>query len=99
MEGTAAMIMLVPILLKITAAYGISPIMLGAIVVLNLMIGLITPPVGLCLFVVCGLTKMKIETLVKAIWPFLVAEIIVLLLVTYVEPISMWLPRVFGYVM
>lgn len=98
MEGTAAMIMLVPILLKITVAYNISPVFLGIIVVLNLMIGLITPPVGLCLFVVCGLTKMKIETLVKAIWPFLVAEIVVLFLVTYVEPISMWLPRVFGYI-
>jgi len=98
MEGTAAMIMLVPILLKITAAYGISTIMLGTIVVLNLMIGLITPPVGLCLFVVCGLTKLRIESLVKAIWPFLVAEIVVLFLVTYIEPLSMWLPRVFGYV-
>jgi tripartite ATP-independent transporter DctM subunit len=98
MEGTAAMIMLVPILLKITAAYGINPIMLGTIVVLNLMIGLITPPVGLCLFVVCGLTKLKIETIVKAIWPFLVAEVIVLFLVTYIEPLSMWLPRIAGYV-
>jgi tripartite ATP-independent transporter DctM subunit len=98
MEGTAAMIMLVPILLKITAVYSISPIMLGTIVVLNLMIGLITPPVGLCLFVVCGLTKLKIEQLTRAVLPFLAAEIVVLFLVTYIEPLSMWLPRLAGYV-
>ena len=98
MEGTAALIILVPILLTITKPFGIDPVMLGAIVVLNLMIGLITPPVGLCLYVACGIAKLKLETVSKAVLPFLAAEIVTLMLVTYIEPISMFLPRLFGYV-
>ena len=83
MEGTAAMIILVPILLKITAVYGIHPVFLGVVVVLNLMIGLLTPPVGLCLYVVCGMAKLSLERVVRAVIPFLIAEIIVLLIITY----------------
>jgi tripartite ATP-independent transporter DctM subunit len=98
MEGTAALIILVPILLTITKPFGIEPVMLGAIVVLNLMIGLITPPVGLCLYVVCGITKLSIEKVSKAVMPFLAAEIVTLMLVTYFEPLSLFLPRLFGYV-
>lgn len=98
MEGTAAIIITVPILISITAPFGISPVMLGAIVVLNLMIGLITPPVGLCLYVACGISKLTIEKVSKAVLPFLAAEVVTLILVTYVEPISMFLPRLFGYV-
>lgn len=97
-EGTAAMIITVPVLLQITAPFGIHPVTLGAIVVLNLMIGLITPPLGLCLFVVCGITKLKIEQVAKAVLPFLGAEIVVLLITTYVEPVTLWLPRVFHYI-
>ena len=98
MEGTAALIILVPILLTITKPFGIDPVMLGAIVVLNLMIGLITPPVGLCLYVACGISKLSLETVSKAVLPFLAAEVVTLMLVTYIEPISMFLPRFFGYV-
>ena len=97
MEGTAAMIILVPILLKITAVYGIHPVFLGVVVVLNLMIGLLTPPVGLCLYVVCGMAKLSLERVVKAVIPFLIAEIVVLFIITYIEPLSMFLPRAFGY--
>jgi len=98
MEGTAAMIILVPIIVKVTQAYNVEPIMLGVIVVLNLMIGLLTPPVGLVLYAVCGISKLSVERITKAVMPFLAVEIVVLLLVTYVEPISMFLPRLFGYV-
>jgi tripartite ATP-independent transporter DctM subunit len=98
MEGTAAMIILVPILLKITSIYHVDPVFLGIIVVVNLMLGLLTPPVGLLLYVVCGLTKLSLEKVVKAVLPFLGVEIIVLLLITYIEPLSMTLPRYFGYV-
>lgn len=97
MEGTAAMIITVPILMKMAAVFSIQPVMLGAIVVLNLMIGLITPPVGLCLFVACGIARITIERLVRAIWPFLLVEIGVLLIVTYVPAVSLLLPRLFGY--
>lgn len=98
MEGTAALIILVPILLQITKPFGISPIQLGTIVVLNLMIGLVTPPVGLCLHVACNIAKRPMESVAKALVPFLIASIATLMLVTYVEPISMFLPRVLGFV-
>ncbi len=97
MEGTAAMIITVPILMKMTAVFSINPVMLGAIVVLNLMIGLITPPVGLCLFVACGIARVSLEKLVRAIWPFLLVEVAVLLITTYVPSVSLFLPRLFGY--
>ena len=98
MEGTAAMIILVPILLKITAIYHINPIFLGIIVVLNLMIGMLTPPVGLLLYVVCGMTKLSLERVVRGVLPFLGVEIIVLFIITYIEPLSMFLPKYFGYI-
>ncbi len=97
MEGTAALIISVPIIMAILRGTGLDPIMIGAIVVLNLMIGLITPPLGLCLFIACGISKLTLEKLSKAILPFLAVEIVVLLLVTYVEPITMFLPRLFGF--
>jgi tripartite ATP-independent transporter DctM subunit len=97
-EGTAAIIISVPVLIQITAPFGIHPVTLGAIVVLNLMIGLITPPLGLCLFVVCGITKLKLETVARAVIPFLGIEIVVLLITTYVPWVTLWLPRLFGYI-
>ena len=97
-EGTAAMIITVPVLLQITAPFGISTVTLGAIVVLNLMIGLITPPLGLCLFVACGLTKLSLEKISKAVLPFLAIEIVVLMITTYIEPITLWLPKLFHYI-
>lgn len=98
MEGTAAMIITVPTLVAIAKAVGINLVHLGAIVVLNLMIGLITPPLGLCLFIACSISKLSLEELSRAIVPFLIAEIVVLFLVTYIEPISMFLPRLLGFV-
>jgi len=96
-EGTAAMILTVPVLLPTVLEFGVDPIMFGAIVVLNLMIGLITPPLGLCLFVASGVAKISLERIAKAVIPFLAIEIVVLLLTTYIEPITMFLPRFFGY--
>mgnify|MGYP006274652741 FL=1 len=96
-EGTAAMILTVPVLLPTVLQFGIDPIMFGAIVVLNLMIGLITPPLGLCLFVASGVAKISLERIAKAVIPFLAIEIVVLLLTTYIEPITMFLPKLFGY--
>lgn len=97
MEGTAAMIITVPIFLPIAETFGVNPIMFGAIVVLNLMIGLITPPVGLCLYVACGISNISLERISKAVIPFLIVEIIVLLIVTYCPPVTLWLPKVAGY--
>lgn len=93
METTANLIILTPVLLPLTRAIGIDPVHFGAIMVLNLVIGLMTPPVGVCLFVASSISRVKLEGIVKRIWPFLVAAIVVLLIVTYVEPVSTWLPR------
>lgn len=98
MEGTAAMILTVPIILTVTNQLGLNPVFVGVVVVLNLMIGLITPPLGLCLYVTCSVGKISLEDLFKAIWPFLLAEVVVLFLVTYIPDIALFLPRLFGYV-
>jgi tripartite ATP-independent transporter DctM subunit len=98
MDATAAMIILVPVLLQVTSAFDIHPVMFGAIVVLNLMIGLLTPPVGLCLFVACGIANLSLERIARAVLPFLAVEIAVLLMVTYFEPMTLFLPRFFGYI-
>ena len=97
METTAALIMLVPILAPIAISYGVDPLHFGFVVVMNLVIGLLTPPVGMCLFVVCGIAEISLERVVRAVWPFLIWQIVVLFLVTYIPALALWVPRVFGY--
>ncbi len=97
METTAALIMLVPILAPIAASYGIHPLHFGFIVVLNLVIGLLTPPVGAVLFVICGMTDLPLERLMRGVWPHLVWQIVVLALTTYFSELALWIPRFFGY--
>ena len=97
MDLSAAMIMLVPILAPIALTYGVDPLHFGFIVTLNLTIGLLTPPVGAILFVVCGISKISLERLVRAILPFLLWQMAVLLLVTYMPWLCVWLPRLLGY--
>jgi TRAP-type C4-dicarboxylate transport system permease large subunit len=67
------------------------------VVILNLMIGMLTPPMGLCLFVVDGIAKVGLTRILKQIWPLLIAELVVLALVTFVPILSTGLPRFFGY--
>ncbi len=98
MEGTAAMIITVPLFLPIAVSYGVHPVMFGVIVVLNLMIGLITPPVGLCLYVASGIAKISLEKISRAVIPFLIAEIVTLLIVTYWPFLTLWLPKILGYI-
>jgi tripartite ATP-independent transporter DctM subunit len=97
MDLSASMIMLVPILAPIAAIYGVHPLHFGFIVVLNLVIGLLTPPVGVCLFVVSGIARISLERIIRAVWPFLLWQIVVLALVTYVPAICMAIPRLLGY--
>ncbi len=96
METFTAIIILSPILYPIVAQYGINVYHFGVMMILNLSIGFITPPVGSNLFVACGITGMKFEDLVKSIWPFLIALIISLLLVTFIPQITLFLPDLFG---
>jgi len=97
METSAALIMLVPILAPIAATYGINPLHFGFVVVMNLVIGQITPPVGVVLFVVSGLANISMERIVRAVLPHLIWQMVVLVLVTYFAELSLWVPRMFGF--
>jgi TRAP-type C4-dicarboxylate transport system permease large subunit len=95
LEPTAAITILVPILLPIVRELGIDPVHFGLIMVLNLMIGLLHPPMGLVLFVLARVAKLSIERTTMAILPWLLPLLVSLALVTYVPAISLWLPRQF----
>lgn len=93
METIAALIILFPALLGVATGVGMDPVHFAVMAVLNLMIGLTTPPVGVCLFVVAGIGKLPMLTVARAIVPFLACNLAVLLLVSYVPAISLWLPN------
>ncbi|EFH12416.1 TRAP transporter large permease [Pseudoroseomonas cervicalis] len=92
METIAALIILFPPLLAVALQVGIDPIHFAIIVVLNLMIGLTTPPVGVCLFVAANIAKVSLGQVSRAIIPFLICNIIVLMLVSFIPGLSLWLP-------
>jgi len=96
-EGIAIMIMVFPIFVPLMAKIGIDPVHFGVVMTLNLMIGLLTPPVGLSLYVVSDISKVPMSELVAEMWPYLAALIMVLGLVTYVPDFTMFLPRLFGF--
>lgn len=95
LEGLAAIILIVPILMPVVTQLGIHPIHFALVVVVNLMIGLLTPPLGLCLFVVCGISKIKLGPLFREVFPFLVVEIAILFVITYMPWFTLTLPRLF----
>ena len=98
METGAAIILLAPILAPIATQLGIHPLHFGFMMVLNLAIGMATPPVGVCLFVSCGITGLSLEKVSAAVMRFVLAQIAILVLVTYVAPISLFLPRLLGFI-
>ncbi|MDK2924717.1 MAG: hypothetical protein PWQ41_491 [Bacillota bacterium] len=87
-----AIMIMTPILLPVATKVGVDPVHFGVIMVVNLAIGLFTPPVGTTLFVASSLAKLRMEDVVKALMPFYVVSLLVLLAVTYVPAISLWLP-------
>ncbi len=91
-EGTAALILLTPILVPAITKLGIDPLHFGLVLVLNLTIGGVTPPVGTMMFTSCSILRVKIETFVKEGWPFMLSLFAVLLLITYVPALVTWLP-------
>jgi tripartite ATP-independent transporter DctM subunit len=93
MEGTALLIILTPILAPVFFRLGVDPVHFGLVIVLNLTIGAVTPPVGTILYTVCAIVGLSIEELTRELGPFLLALIIVLLVVTYVPPTVLWLPN------
>jgi C4-dicarboxylate transporter DctM subunit len=97
METIAIMIIVTPIFLPLMIRIGVSPEQFGVILVLNLMIGLLTPPVGLCLYAISSISRVSISDLFSEMGPYLVALLVVLGIVTYVPEVSIWLPRLFGF--
>jgi C4-dicarboxylate transporter DctM subunit len=93
MEAIAAIILFVPIFLPLVQSLGVDPVHFGLIVCLNLAIGLITPPVGACLFIVCAITKTPMDQVIRATVPFLLANFVVLMAMTFMPDLVMWLPR------
>jgi tripartite ATP-independent transporter DctM subunit len=96
LEPTAAITILVPILVPIAKQLGIDLVHFGLIMVLNLMIGLLHPPMGMVLFVLARVAKLSVERTTMAILPWLVPLLVALVLLTYVPAISLWLPRMAG---
>lgn len=96
MDMTPAVLIFTPIFLPVAMELGLSPLHFGIMMILNLCIGLVSPPVGSVLFVACAVAKVRLEQLLKPLLPLYGAMIIVLLLVTYVPAISEWLPKQVG---
>ena len=95
METIAALIILFPPLLAVALKVGMDPIHFAIMAVMNLIIGLTTPPVGVCLFVAANIAKISLSEIAAAIWPFLMCNITVLFIVSYVPYIALWLPSLF----
>ena len=90
--------MTVPILLPVARLYGIDPVHLGVVVTANMGIGLVTPPVGVCLYVACGISGAPMERVVRPLLPFLAVMIATLFLITYLPDLTLFLPRLLlGY--
>jgi tripartite ATP-independent transporter DctM subunit len=96
MDINAILIILAPVLAPLTADIGMNPVHAGIMIILALNISLMTPPVGACLFVLASVTNEKIENIAKSLWPFLLAEVSVLIVVAYWEDMTLAVPRLLG---
>ena len=96
LETVAAITILVPVLLPVATSVGIDPVHLGVVIVLALMIGLLTPPVGLVLYVLAAVSGVRFDRCVRATAPFLIPLVAVLLLVAFVTQLSLALPMAVG---
>ena len=96
MDMAPLILIMTPILLPVAVSIGVDPVHFGMIMMVNLGMGLITPPVGAVLFVGAAIAKMPIEKVTKALFPFFGAMLFVLAMVTYIPAVSLWLPKVFG---
>jgi C4-dicarboxylate transporter, DctM subunit len=97
LEGSTILLVIVPILIPTAKLLGIDLVHFGVVVVVNIMIGLLTPPFGLLLFVVANMTKQPLMVIVRECVPFIAVSIVVLAIITFVPDTILWLPRVMGY--
>lgn len=95
MDTGISIIIFTPIFLPIMKAVGMDPLQLGVMICLNLVIGLYTPPFGTCLFMASTMTQKPFERIVKAITPYYIPLLAVLLLVAFIPPLTTWLPNLF----
>jgi tripartite ATP-independent transporter DctM subunit len=92
METTAALILLVPVLAALTPQMGVDPVQFGVLMVVNLAIGMLTPPVGICLFVACGISGLSLGKVGWAVMPFVTVAIVDLFIACYWSPLTLWFP-------
>lgn len=97
LEGTTVLLIVVPVLLPTARALGIDPVHLGVVAVVNIMLGLITPPYGLLLFLMVKIAEVSLRDLVREVMPFLAVMVAALALITVVPSLVLWLPRLLGY--
>jgi tripartite ATP-independent transporter DctM subunit len=97
LEGTAILLIVVPVFIPTAQALGIDMVHFGVVVVLNIMLGLVTPPYGLLLFIMTNIAEVPLRNIVRDVLPFLFGMILVLIVVTYEPAVVLWLPRLLGY--
>ena len=97
LESNAAYIMLVPLFAPIAVAYGIDPLWFGFLFMYNLVVGMMTPPVGVLFFVMSGITRVKMGVIVRESMPYVIFQFVVLVLCIFFPPLVTWLPRVLGF--
>ena len=95
MDMAPLLLICTPIMLPVVSSFGIDPVHFGIIMMLNLSIGLVTPPVGSTLFVGCAIGKVSIERVSRKLWPFWISMFVILMLVTYIPGLAMWIPTIF----
>jgi C4-dicarboxylate transporter DctM subunit len=98
MDALPAIIVLLPIIVPVAVQFGIEPIHLGILVEANVGLGMITPPVGICLYVACGISKIPLEKTVKTLLPFLFVLAVTTLIISFVPEITLFVPRLLGFV-
>jgi tripartite ATP-independent transporter DctM subunit len=92
MEGIAIMLLTIPVFVPLVIRVGVDPVHFGVVMALNSMIGLLTPPVGMCLYAVSSISRVPIWPLAKELWPYILALTVCLFLITYIPGLTMWIP-------
>jgi C4-dicarboxylate transporter, DctM subunit len=93
MEAIAIMLLTIPVFMPLIGRVGVDPVHFGVVLTLNLMIGLLTPPVGMCLYAVSSVSKVPLWTLAQELWPYIIALAVCLALVTYIPGLVLWIPN------
>jgi len=97
-EGGAALVILAPLFVPAVVSRGVDPLHFGVIIIVNIMIGGLTPPFGSMMFTVCSIVNCSFQKFIKEVWPFILALLVVLVVVTNSEDIALFIPKLFGYV-